>query len=443
MEYIYIFLFSATVIGIYHLRNYYVQKTKSITNDLVLSFKQNDDYRLKIQNLEITINNKDIEILDLSTQLVKFKTLYAEKESYLKELNSDRENMVNEFKNYLSTDFRITAKEEAENINIQLFNRFETYLKTKNNESDTKISSFLEPIKNIMEDVKKQQNSISSEFKKDYGNLENLLEKVEEGQRLTAKEASKLSNALQGSTKISGSWGENQLKRLLDLSLLVENIDYETQYTLEDNSRPDVVIHLPDDNKIAIDSKVSIQKYLDAVNSTDIEIQNGLLKEHSKQIRSHMNSLSQKRYDQKLKNSLGIVIMFVPNEDIFSSAFKTDPKLFEDAHKNRILIVGPLNLLGLIAIFKQMKSLDNRAKQIQSISEIGEKLINHLENSAKYLNDLHGGIKKTIDGYNKFIGNVETRVKPQVKKLQSYYTNSSNTSWDKIELINESIKNIN
>ena len=135
--------------------------------------------------------------------------------------------------------------------------------------------------------------------------------------------------------------------------------------------------------------------------------------------------------------------MFVPNEDIFSSAFKTDPKLFEDAHKNRILIVGPLNLLGLIAIFKQMKSLDNRAKQIQSISEIGEKLINHLENSAKYLNDLHGGIKKTIDGYNKFIGNVETRVKPQVKKLQSYYTNSSNTSWDKIELINESIKNIN
>ena len=149
----------------------------------------------------------------------------------------------------------------------------------------------------------------------------------------TILETAKLSTALKGSTKSAGRWGEEQLRRILEMSQMSEHSDFTEQDTINDGSRPDVIIRLPGDRKIVIDSKASVKDYIESLETDDPATRKILLTSHAQKIRAHMQSLSKKKYWDSLDNSVDMVVMFVPGENFLNAALQEDPQIFQEALK--------------------------------------------------------------------------------------------------------------
>jgi DNA recombination protein RmuC len=160
-----------------------------------------------------------------------------------------------------------------------------------------------------------------------------------------------LRNALKSPTA-RGSWGENQLRTIMKLAGMENYCDYTEQFTggeAERTQRPDAVINLPTGGRIAVDSKFPFNAYLRMQEIEDAAGQDEALKNHARDIRTHIRALADKRYwDQFGHNAPDFVVMFIPNEGAVADAMKSDINLLADAMKERVLIASPVNLLALL-----------------------------------------------------------------------------------------------
>ncbi|MBE8182625.1 MAG: DNA recombination protein RmuC, partial [Candidatus Portiera sp.] len=194
-----------------------------------------------------------------------------------------------------------------------------------------------------------------------------------------SEEAANLTNALRNDKTMQGSWGEVILERLLELSGLEKDREYFIQQSIvaEDGNRrrPDVILKLPDDKNIVIDSKVSLNAYNDYCNAKDEETQAIFIKKHVKAIDTHITTLSAKDYE-KLPgvNSLDYTLMFFPLEAAFLAAQKEDPKLFERGIDKNIILVAPTTLLATLKVIHNLWRNEKRVMNAQQIATEGGKL---------------------------------------------------------------------
>ena len=215
-----------------------------------------------------------------------------------------------------------------------------------------------------------------------------------------SKEANNLTKALKGENKTQGNWGEFILESILEKSGLVKDREYSIQqtFTSEDRKRqqPDVIINLPENKCIIIDSKVSLtayEKYSSAETDEEREI---AAKEHLLSVKTHIKTLSDKSY-QNLKdiNTLDYVILFIAIEPAFILAFQKDPEFTNDALAKNILVVSPTNLLGTLRIIASLWKVE---KQTQNAIEIAEKAGALFDKFVGFTEDLIVLGKKMKDG---------------------------------------------
>lgn len=247
------------------------------------------------------------------------------------------------------------------------------------------------------------------------------------------KDAQNLTKALKGDSKTQGNWGEVILQRILEKSGLREGREYETEesHTREDGShmRPDVVIYLPDEKRIIVDSKVSLTAYETFTSATEEMAKEDALKQHIRSMRTHVKKLSKKNYQQIYGgNSPDFVLLFVPIEPAFALALQNDSSLYTDAFEKNIVIVSPSTLLATLGTIDSIWKQEYRSKNAQEIADRGGKLYDKFVLFVKSMDNIGQRIRQTQESYDTAMNRLSKgrgNLTKQAQKLRELGANSS------------------
>ncbi len=218
-----------------------------------------------------------------------------------------------------------------------------------------------------------------------------------------------------------GRWGELTLRRAVELAGMQEHCDFSEQVSVRTEEgllRPDMVIHLPGDREMVLDSKVPLDAYLAAVEAPSEEFRLQKFTEHANQVRAHMVRLASKEYGREFRKSPEFTVLFLPGEAFFSEAVKCDPALIEDGIKRGVIIATPTTLIALlkaVAYGWRQTRLDENARKI---SETGRDLYDRISTFLRHLAELGGALKHAVDGYNRAVGSLERRIVPSARRLK-------------------------
>ncbi|WMY97583.1 MAG: DNA recombination protein RmuC [Arsenophonus sp.] len=300
--------------------------------------------------------NKELELKEIKTRLEETRNSFKEKEELLK----NNENKI---------------KIQFENLANQIFEKNNNkYVK----ENEKNLIHLLIPFREQLSNFK---NQICENFNKEEHQYYKLSYEINELKKLNNKitqETVNLTKALKGDNKIQGTWGETILSRILENSGLRNGHEFKTQVninSLDRRSQPDVIIYLPQNKNIVIDSKISLKAYEKYFNSENEEIKKHALKEHIYSIKNHIKELGKKDY-QELPglNTLDYVLMFISIESAYLLALNEAPELIDEGLKNNILLVCPSTLLIIIRTINNLWCYENQNQNSKIISERASKI---------------------------------------------------------------------
>ncbi len=294
------------------------------------------------------------------------------------------------------------------------------------------IGEILSPLREKIESFEKRVNTVYNDENKSRSQLMGQVNQLMELNKRISEEANNLTNALKGDTKKQGAWGEFILEKILESSGLEKGLEYETQVSSKTDDgifRPDVVVNLPDDKCVIIDSKVSLVAYEAYVNAEDSEDAARYLQQHIASLRTHVKGLSSKEYQSKTKGqSLDFVLMFVPIEAGFSEALKNDHDLYNFAWSNRIVIVSPTTLL---ATLRTIASVWKQEKQNRNVIEIAEESGKLYDKFVLFLQDfkkIETGLKQTNNAYEGALNKLQTGTGNLIRRAEKIKTLGAKTS---------------
>lgn len=228
------------------------------------------------------------------------------------------------------------------------------------------------------------------------------------------KEARDLTEALKGSTKQQGDWGEMVLETILQQSGLAENRQYFKQETLRNDlgevikgsdgkaMRPDIIVHYPDARKLIIDSKVSLNAYVEFTSADDAIEQEQAIKKLMISVKKHIDELSAKKYPE-YGSDLDFVMMFIPVEGAYIAALQNDPLLWEYAYKRNVLLIGPTNIIAALRMVADMWDRDNQSKNAEEIASRGGKLLEKFIGFTRSLDEVGTFLEKSSKSYQKAV----------------------------------------
>src|SRR3954471_5530342 len=217
-----------------------------------------------------------------------------------------------------------------------------------------------------------------------------------------------------------GRWGEMQLRRVVELAGMLEYCDFAEQKTLfgETNQRPDLTVRLPNQCQVIVDAKVSLEAYLKAVEAQEESERVRFMVDHARQVRTHIKSLGEKAYWERLPCSPEFVVAFLPLESLFSAAVEHDPTLIDFGVERKVLLATPLTLISLLLTVAHGWRQHALAENAEQIRETGLELYRRLSTMNAHFGRLGDAIEKTVSAYNETLGSLEKKVLLQARRFQ-------------------------
>lgn len=367
-------------------------KTQLNTTELLNDQEQSFHYE-SLEKINVQLEASQLLVESLQMQNTKLTARLRESEVRL-QAGEQRLRDQQESEEKLSVQFEVLSQ--------RIFNDKSAQFKALNQES---VSQLLAPFKVQLEGFKQQVNDCYISESKERYNLQSEITKLAKINQIMQQETNNLTNALKGDNKQMGNWGEVVLQRILENSGLREGHEYETQghYKNESGQRflPDVIVNLPQNKNIIIDSKVSLVAYERFFNSEDIAEQKEALKAHVLSVRQHIKGLAKKDYQNLIgTNSLDYVLLFVAVEPAFIAAIEHDPELVKLALDNNILLASPTNLMIALRTIENLWRFDSQEKNGRLIADQASKLYDKLRLFSQNMLELGAQLGKAQDSYD-------------------------------------------
>ncbi len=327
----------------------------------------------------------------------------------------------------LTTTFQALSGESLKSNNKAFIELAKETLETVLSKAKGEFGEKEESVKNIVSSLtdalkryEHQVNELEKKRASDYGGLENQIKTLVLTNQQLQKETGNLVTALRR-PEVRGRWGEVTLKRVVELSGMSEHCDFTEQVSVtteEGRLRPDMLVHLPANREIVVDSKVSLDAFIDAISVTDEEQRKVLIERHSQHVRNHMKALTNKKYWDQFSQAPEFVVMFIPGESFLSSALSVDHTLIEDGMENKVIIATPTTLIALLRAVAFGWRQEQIAKHAQEIATLGKEIYDRFEPFLGHVNKTSGYLSQTTVSFNKMIQSLEGRVMVSVRKFK-------------------------
>jgi DNA recombination protein RmuC len=341
---------------------------------------------------------------EFDAKCAELDTLRVEKVQLLEQRKSDEERMKDLLlaREQFSNHFKTLASEILDEKSKKF---------TELNQAN--LGQLLNPLKERLGDFQKKVEESHLAETNGRAALSEQLRQLRELNQQMSTDASNLTKALTNTGKVQGDWGELMLSRILESSGLRKDKDYFVQQNFKDsegrNVRPDVLIRLPENRSLIIDSKTSLTAYNEYVNATDEVTKAPALKRHLESIKKHCKDLSKQSYeDLRDLKSPDFVIMFLPLEPAFMLAISQDDTLWEEAYRGGVLLVSPTTLLFVLRTVAQLWKSEDQKEYVQDIAERGAELYDKLRLFAESMIDIGKSLDDAKESYEDAVKRLST-----------------------------------
>ncbi|MBL0941680.1 MAG: DNA recombination protein RmuC [Alphaproteobacteria bacterium] len=284
------------------------------------------------------------------------------------------------------------------------------------------ISELVDPVKQVLGGVEAKLQELEKARLSSYEVLKHQVIDLVASQKELRLETANLVKALRAPA-VRGRWGEIQLRRVGEMSGLSAHCDFIEQVHLEVEDgrlRPDMIVNLPGNKQIVIDAKAPLSAYLEALEATNDGQRIEYLRQHARQVRTHILQLSSRAYwDQlPLASSPEFVVLFLPGETFFSAALEYEPDLIELAVEKKVIMTTPSTLIALLHAVAYGWRQESLAANARQISDLGRDIYKRLSDMGKHMSKLGRDLGMAVKSYNHTVGSLERRVLPSARKFK-------------------------
>ncbi len=274
------------------------------------------------------------------------------------------------------------------------------------------INSLLQPLKERLEEFNRACTDAYVKENAARQSLSDHIDRLVEINQTIGEDAKNLTSALRNNSQMQGRWGEVILETLLERGGLKEGINYKSQLTRDDEMgllrdetthrmlRPDIVVFLPGEKCLIIDSKVSLNAYVDYCSCSDEKDKAEYGRRHVESVKRHIKELSDKHYPRAVRNSVDQVIMFVPNEGAFLAALNLDNSLWDYAFERKVVIVSPTHLFSVIHLINHLWQLETRNRNVDEVAKLGGLIYDSVASLMKEFSSIEKNLRQAQDSWS-------------------------------------------
>ncbi|HTO04891.1 MAG TPA: DNA recombination protein RmuC [Opitutus sp.] len=277
------------------------------------------------------------------------------------------------------------------------------------------IDAIVQPLKQSLEQVDAKIGAIENARKEAYGTLSEQLRSLNTAQLLLQTEASRLSTALR-STSYAGSWGELQLRRVVEMADMLAYCNFSEQET-SGGLRADLVVRLPGGQRIVVDAKTPLEAFRAGLQATDEPTRLARFAEHALKVRGHIDALGSKNYWEQFQPAPEFVVLFLPGDQFLGAALHADSTLMDRALSRRVLLATPSTLIALLKAAAYGWRQESVSKNAEEISQLGRQLHDRIATFTENLEKIGRGLDNAVKGFNSAVGSFEGMLIPGARKF--------------------------